>query len=373
MRAVDRSHDRQCPCKVLPQSLSSFTAAEYGDLLSLSRLGPAVIDRVDAGGYTPLHLAAQNGHVAATAYLLSLGADVDGRVCHDSNSTFSMAESSQSSHLCGATPLHRAAYSGAISAMQVLLDWANPDNGRRCDILATDTSFGDGMTPLHKAASGGRFLAVRLLLDALKTRHLLREGLVALDVLGRTPLEVARFMALKQEEEINSVRRWDTVAGGPASWEKCVKLLEAAQISEAVISSPSTQAPLPQYLSGTNALQCLECGAEKDGRCKTASWETTFRLALATSAEEMMSQAQLAKPDCDPSKSLGSVPMICWSKSESGNVDAKKKSQRAAATQTESSNFCLGNKCDRCGEICLILFRDKQKGLVCKGCRKLRA
>lgn len=98
---------RSCPCKFLSTSLSSFTAAEYGDIHSLSKIND-VATRKDDAGYNPLHFTAQFNHVAATALLLQLGCDVDG-----------------SGH-CGATPLHRAAFSGATAAMKVLLEWKTP-------------------------------------------------------------------------------------------------------------------------------------------------------------------------------------------------------------------------------------------------------
>ena len=100
-----------CPCKLLPNSLSSFTAAEYGDIHSLSKIKD-VATRKDDAGYNPLHFTAQFNHIAATAFLLQLGCPVDG---------------SGDSH-CGATPLHRAAFSGATAAMKVLLEWNAPGN-----------------------------------------------------------------------------------------------------------------------------------------------------------------------------------------------------------------------------------------------------
>ena len=134
---------RQCPCKLLPRSFSSFTAAEYGDLHTLTKIGPAIASRQDGNGYTPLHLAAQHNHVSATALLLQLGCHVDGLVLQerglDNNATVVS---------CGATPLHRAAFSGATAGMKVLLDWnkgseenesALISSKPRCNLLAKDT------------------------------------------------------------------------------------------------------------------------------------------------------------------------------------------------------------------------------------------
>ena len=128
---------RTCPCKLLPQSLSSFTAAEYGDIHYLSKVKD-IATRKDDAGYSPLHLSAQFNHVAATVFLLQIGCPVDG--------------------VGEFTPLHRAAFSGAVAAMKVLLEWNAPGNdastfsdketpsrisdstrGKFCDLLARDT------------------------------------------------------------------------------------------------------------------------------------------------------------------------------------------------------------------------------------------
>ena len=235
---------RSCPCKFLSTSLSSFTAAEYGDIHSLSKIKDVTTRRDDAG-YSPLHFTAQFNHVAATALLLQLGCPVDG------------------GGFCGATPLHRAAFSGATAAMKVLLEWkvpssdysdtsiesegelSNDESGELyCDLFARDTSFGDESTPLHKAVAGGRYLAVHMIVEALKDRDnivgsgskitigssnsWLQRGLVAKDKYGRTPLDVAQHFFQIQDTERDAVARWDEVAGGVADWGKCVSLLESA-------------------------------------------------------------------------------------------------------------------------------------------------
>ena len=119
---------RGCPCKFLSTSLSSFTAAEWGDIHSLSKIKDVATKRDDAG-YSPLHFTAQFNHVAATALLLQLGCPVDG------------------GGFCGATPLHRAAFSGATAAMKVLLDWNAPgDHCSQTSVVETEGAFSDDTT-----------------------------------------------------------------------------------------------------------------------------------------------------------------------------------------------------------------------------------
>lgn len=208
-----KKHGRSCPCKRLPLALSSFTAAEYGDLHSLLVRGAkeggisSLASRQDSAGNTPLHLAAQHGHVAVLSVLLDSG------------------ECNVNAAAGGATPLHRASFSGAVSAIRLLLD------NLACDILARDMSFGDGQTALHKASSGGRYLAIQLLLDTLRRRSiqsnhptLFEAALSTLDSFGRTPLDVAHEKQQNQIEERRSVIRWDSVAGGVADWDKCVQV-----------------------------------------------------------------------------------------------------------------------------------------------------
>lgn len=225
-----------CPCKRIVTSWSSFTAAEYGDIRTILRKHEGDVNRVsDVGRYNLLHLTAQHGHTAATSTLLERGAMVDG--------------TPKSKGGCGATPLHRCSYSGAVSTMKVLLEWHDKsDASNACDLLAKDESFGDEMTPLHKACAGGRFRAAQLLLNHVCDR-LIVEGdcekysvahaeaqrakvsqlLHAKDAYSRTPRDVARGMVKHNTTERGNVARWDAVAGGKADWEKCISLLETAE------------------------------------------------------------------------------------------------------------------------------------------------
>jgi ankyrin repeat protein len=199
-------HGKECPCKKIPMCLSSFSAAEFGDIHSLAlRLENRTSGtQQDSAGNSPLHLAAQHGQVAAVAYLLRR---FDVNVANG-----------------GSTPLHRASFSGATATMRLLLD--DPT----CDLLVQDTSFGDAATPLHKACAGGRYLAVQLLLEALSSRGLVAIAMTTTNAAGETPRQVVRRIIQQQhtaiEEERASVARWNSVSGHQADWERCEAVRE---------------------------------------------------------------------------------------------------------------------------------------------------
>jgi ankyrin repeat protein len=216
--AVLEQHGRSCPCKRVPLNLSSFTAAEHGNLHSLIARASqkdgalSLVALHDTAGNTPLHLAAQHGHVGAVAMLMNSG-------------TYNVNAATG-----GATPLHRACFSGAVSTMRLLL--AVPT----CDLFAKDTSFGDQQTALHKAASGGRYLAVQLLLEAFQMRSslpgrrsVLKIALMTTDASNQTPLQVALLKRQNQVLERRSVVRWDSIAGDVADWDKCVMVCRVAK------------------------------------------------------------------------------------------------------------------------------------------------
>ena len=295
-----------------------------------------MIDRHDAGGYTPLHLAAQNGHIAATAQLLRWGAPVD--------------DSSQ----CGATPLHRASFSGAITTTKLLLD-------AKASLSVRDTSFGDNRTPLHKAAAGGRHLAVQLLLDAWKWNDDISVGLELLDARGFTPLDVAKEMQLSKDHD--SVKRWDVVAGGPPDWDACVELLQQAQSATEDMSKSdggSTTTVLPTHLS--SAASCLDCDdGTNSGRCLTKSWEAAFRSALIFSVDQSTRRISGGTPRT----SCILVPSIATTITPELNIN--EDVNPAWMTTCADAKSPVGRSCATCGAH-VVAFFQVDNDLVCKSC-----
>lgn len=299
------THKVNCPCKNFSVTLSSLTAAEFG-ILSNSHISSSSPAR-SSSGYTALHLAAQNNNVESTKLLLE-----KGNICVDGVLKINGG--------CGATPLHRASFSGACACMKLLIE-----NG--ANLFAQDESFGDRMTPLHKAISGGRYKAVQLLLDELESSRELKRALQILDSQGRTALQVCRDILSESDlqEERQSVARWNKTAGGEPDWKTCLSFLEEAYSKVGLDMQP----PRKHKISAKNS---------------TPRAEITHSLSNFITNNE-------------PSTNLGDINSF-----DPSNVKIELPNQL-------SSQSLSGQKCALCDKACLVLCRSRdKKSLVCRVC-----
>jgi Ankyrin repeats (3 copies) len=412
IRSNQPVHPSECPCKLIKSSLSTFTAAEFGEVDVLRQkaeklmqpynplpsLGSSYHGSTDSqetnqplnevsDWYSPLHLAAQHGHVAATSFLLEhVSAKVGMGV--------------------GALPLHRAAFAGAVGTMRLLLDQHDTS-----DLLAIDGSCGDGRTPLHKAVGGGRFLAVKLLLVEMQARSngvpvtaasrsgsvagsldpvgksILSNALSAVDAYGQTPLELARDIATSRsyETERSSVARWDSVAGGRPDWRQCMNLLEDAAVdcqmpaaTEAAIEAKPTNAHFPVLpaLASSNQDGCSDCTNGVGGKCATASWEAAFRAALTNSIKTAPTSGKTLAEDCDSLLS-GNIEIDLPDENRLPSLPLSKAEREH--TDVGSLMLPCGRPCFACGKLSISLhpFLDpnglSDPVLLCRACRRLRS
>lgn len=118
----------------LHEAVEAGSAASVQELLSAT---PALLDRPDARGRSPLTVAIEEGQRDIAVLLLEAGARVEG--------TGSW------------TPLHAAALAGDAAITELLLKKRANPNRREGQ---------NGGTPLHVASFGGHLEVVRLLLRA---------------------------------------------------------------------------------------------------------------------------------------------------------------------------------------------------------------
>lgn len=222
-----------CPCKLIKPSSSIWTAAQTNDIGSITikiEQNASLASKLDAYGYSALHYAAQHNHVQIVELLLSKGCPVDA-------------------NSCGATPLHRASYSGSTEACRLLLVAG-------ADVNSVDTSFHDHGTPLHKGYSGGHVEVVTLLLQHGANPSLL-------DATGKTPqqllrkMHAAKFGALQEEPS----RQTEEDEG---SQEMVLETTVAAtsdvsKISADIVHTGSMPAPFVDGTIENVGLNCQQC------------------------------------------------------------------------------------------------------------------
>jgi ankyrin repeat protein len=119
---------------------AAFVAAiEANDIAAMARAvleeGMSVTAALGDDGSTPLHFAAQLGHVASMEWLVGQGADVHAK-----------SEG-------GSTPLHEAAHQGQMASMEWLV-------GHGADVYAKDKT---GHSPVHFAAHSGKIVSLEWL------------------------------------------------------------------------------------------------------------------------------------------------------------------------------------------------------------------
>ena len=441
---------KSCPCKKIPLYLSSWTAAEYGDLhtlLSKSEKESSATTRrhrkqykwneKDQYGITPLHLAAQNDHVAVVAMMLKNFVLFEEKK-NDNTATVTTTTTTTTPTVVVVTPLHRASFSGAVTSMKLLLDHFSDQNQLSQIILAQDKSFGDLMTPLHKAAAGGRYLAVQLLLQTLSSlpsssssSPLYKLALNARDSQNRTPLDVAKEQLQKDYDgsERKSVARWDQVAGGIADWNKCVQLLstatttaattaavtttginimESSSSSSSSSSSPSLVVlpPKPNFsnLFSTNggsssssssspSWWCIDCNnnnGDDNNSCKTAVWQTQFRMALGNSIFTPLQSSSSLSPlsqstttteaTKETTATTTTIPLIVTETAM--EKEQEKEEVEESVNNNNNNNNDDGVSCSICKKITIALYPISSssiplqsslptgKLLVCKSCKR---
>ena len=372
----DRKSDTiQCICKTIPaNTLSTFTAAEYGDLATLKYRLKKSNDRrscfIDKDGYSLTHYAAQHNRVAVVRYTMG--------ICFDDDIEKLLWYSAKENRGCGCTPLHRAAFSGAIGAIKIILDLSFKDENVEMIrdrttivrihnlLLAPDESIGDKMTALHKAVAGGRFMVVQLLIDSCtklqyNESNLLEKILTAKDSNGRSPYELSILLL---EEDPQNVSRWDSIAESTADWQKCSLLLkEAYRKLEFNLTNKhaSKSIPTPDHLFDLKT--CLDCESEGMS-CKTRIWEVAFRSYICQTIDTSISNTNTNKE----SPSIDELSSIEEPQLKHETVEQPK----ASSTPHEENITFSGRLCSRCKQKTFILKKNLDGSLICQSCHKIK-
>jgi cytohesin len=174
----------------------------------------ANVNAPDEYGWTPLHQAAWEGHVAVVQVLLGVGADVKAQISdgfYEGYTALHVAAEKgrvetvrallgkgagvNAAPENGWTPLHKAAEYGNAGVVQVLLE-------KGANANASDEG---GYTALHLAAQNGHVAAVQVLLDAtgIKVNAQLSDGRYK----DRTALDLAELCPPERREEMVALLR----------------------------------------------------------------------------------------------------------------------------------------------------------------------
>lgn len=316
--------------------MSTFTAAQFG-VLAQEQVNSSSSTRL-SHGYTALHHAAQNNNVQSTSLLLEQkNTHVDGVPKLQGG--------------CGATPLHRASFTGAYDCMKLLIDHG-------ANLFALDESFGDLMTPLHKAISGGRSNAVQLLLYKLEEFGGLEKALGMKDSQGRNCLKLSDqiLREFDETEKSKSVARWNKTAGSPPDWKKCLDIIKTVYLQAGFVKNI------------TNENDGMNTHYNEIGSLSSSA---TVTCTLSTSH-----LGNFALPNNNHRNELPSTENITGLNPKSDHGVGAQERQISKDFNDLKMPITIpntGKLCDNCKALTILLFRSKDKKfLFCKSCKRKR-
>ncbi len=265
-----------------------FEAAKIGDLdkvatlLSEGYMGAEVdVDSRDDRGFTPLFWAAAHGHTEVARLLIQMGADVNARIPS------------------GGTPLHVAAWNGAVPETLILLLASG------ADVTAQDDN---GSTPLHFALasdieSPNRLKAIDWLVFAradLNAKD--RSGQTPLYAQNRTSFELIKFL-VRNRADLNTR---DNEGRTPLMWAAELndeKLVELFVRSGANVNIPDYDGRTPVLMAtlhGNRALVKLFIHYRADINAADNSNMNPLKAAGNTSIAQDLKAAGAVLPGTSP-------------------------------------------------------------------------
>ncbi|KAK2764529.1 Transient receptor putative cation channel sub A member 1 [Arachnomyces sp. PD_36] len=221
----------------------------------------------NGAGFTPLHLAADQGMVNMTKLLLDSEADISLR------------------SKMGDTPLHRAAKNGDLEVVRLFLDYMSSSTDPKTSILNAKDSYGN--TPIMIAAQASQRPIVDFLLSQGADTTIQKEP-------GRTLLHTASSLGFPREIEtlltshpdaINSLDRWGNaplhLACASKSIDSMKVLLDAG--AKTWVRSAWNETPLHIACSSSYSIDTvkplLEAGAGVSDR--NSRKETPLHIAVS--------------------------------------------------------------------------------------------